>query len=148
MSRSGYSDCLDDWELAMWRGAVTSAIRGKRGQALLRDLRDALDSMPGKRLIAEELVTPEGDVCALGRLAEVRGLDVSEVDPEDPWQVASIFNIARALAAEIEYKNDECGNDWKWTGDGHKYSPETPEKRWQRMRKWVDSQIIKEKAPV
>ena len=33
MSRSGYTDECDGWELVRWRGAVNSAIRGKRGQA-------------------------------------------------------------------------------------------------------------------
>ena len=29
MSRSGYTDECDGWELVRWRGAVNSAIRGK-----------------------------------------------------------------------------------------------------------------------
>jgi hypothetical protein len=35
MSRSGYSDDYGDdepWQLIMWRGAVASAFRGRRGQ--------------------------------------------------------------------------------------------------------------------
>lgn len=36
MSRSGYSDDCEN--VAMWRGQVASAIRGKRGQTMLRDL--------------------------------------------------------------------------------------------------------------
>lgn len=32
MSRCGYSDDYDQWALIRWRGAVESAIRGKRGQ--------------------------------------------------------------------------------------------------------------------
>ena len=31
MSRSGYEDGLEMWDLIRWRGAVASAIRGKRG---------------------------------------------------------------------------------------------------------------------
>ena len=38
MSRSGYCDELEQSELAMWRGQVASAIRGKRGQAFLVEL--------------------------------------------------------------------------------------------------------------
>lgn len=48
MSRSGYSN--DGENIAMWRGQVASAIRGKRGQAFLRELVEALDAMPEKRL--------------------------------------------------------------------------------------------------
>jgi hypothetical protein len=46
MSRSGYSDDHSEWDLIRWRGAVASAIRGKRGQAFLRELLVALDAMP------------------------------------------------------------------------------------------------------
>ena len=135
MSRSGYSDDLDSWDLVRWRGAVASAIRGKRGQALLRDLAAALDAMPEKRLIARQL-EEDGEVCALGALGRVRGIDMSKIDPEERDQVAKAFDIAEALAAEIVYHNDECG----WTG----YPGETPENRWVRMRAWVAEKLAKE----
>lgn len=60
MSRSDYSEDLDMWDLIRWRGQVASAIRGKRGQKLLRDLAAALDAMPVKALIADELQTEDG----------------------------------------------------------------------------------------
>ncbi len=129
MSRSGYSDCLDEWDLIRWRGAVTSAIRGKRGQALLVKLRDSLDAMPEKFLITEELIDENGGCCALGCIAKKDGTDVSNVDPEDPDQVAEVFGIAPALAQEIVYENDDGG----WN--------ETPEERWARMRRWADKHI-------
>jgi hypothetical protein len=130
MSRSGYTDDYDNyWAMIRWLGAVKSAIRGKRGQKLLRDLRDALDAMPVKALIAEELVTERGEVCALGCLAQARRMDVSGVDPEDSDQVAKLFDISPALASEIAYENDEGFYD------------ENPERRWEWMRKWVGSQI-------
>ena len=62
MSRSGYSEDCDGWALVRWRGAVKSAIRGQRGQAFLRELLAALDAIPDKRLIAEELVDAQGAV--------------------------------------------------------------------------------------
>ena len=37
MSRSGYTDDLDAKRYGLYRGRVASAIRGKRGQRLLRD---------------------------------------------------------------------------------------------------------------
>ena len=64
MSRSGYSDDCNGWDLIRWRGAVTSAIRGKRGRALLLELRDALDAMPEKALIAHDLVNSTGQFCS------------------------------------------------------------------------------------
>jgi hypothetical protein len=46
MSRSGYDEsCDDNWGLICWRGAVASALRGRRGQAFLRELVDALDAV-------------------------------------------------------------------------------------------------------
>lgn len=125
MSRSGYVDDLDNWSLICWRGAVASAIRGQRGQKLLRELAEAMDAMPEKHLIAHELES-NGEVCALGAVAKVRGIDVSIIDPDDPYQVSASFDIANALAQEIVFENDEGT-----------YRDETPEQRWQRMRQWV-----------
>lgn len=127
MSRSGYSDDCDGWSLIRWRGAVESAIRGKRGQALLREMLAALDALPEKRLIAGELVNEGGECCALGAVALRRGLPVTGVDPEDREQVAALFDIAPALAAEIVFEND---------GD-FSYRKVTPEQRFERMRAWV-----------
>lgn len=135
MSRHGLCDDLDDnWDLIRWRGRVASAIRGKRGQALIRDLRDALDAMPEKRLITEELVNGDGDVCSLGSVGVKRGVaELPKLDPEDHEHLGSVFNVAPCLIMEIEFLNDE-GGEWK----------ETPEKRWERMRKWCDKNLAKE----
>lgn len=128
MSRSGYNDDIDNWQLIKWRGMVASSIRGKRGQKFLKDLLEALDAMPEKSLIADELEA-HGEVCAIGSLGLAKGLDMSAIDPEDPPQVAEAFNIAECLAQEVVYENDEGKRR------------ETPEERWTRMRKWVASKI-------
>lgn len=133
MSRSGYSDDCDGPGLYLWRGAVLSAIRGKRGQSLLKEMATALDAMPLKRLIAGELVTEYGDVCVLGAVACHKGIKVDGIDPEDRERVSKTFNIAEAMAAEIVYENDEGA-----------FHPESPEGRWRRMRKWVDENLKKE----
>lgn len=125
MSRSGYSDDCDNVEL--WRGAVDRAILGGRGQRFMRKLRDALDALPTKRLIAGALVDERGEVCALGAVDPA-----ANVDPDDRYAVAAHFDIAPALAAEIAYMNDEWAAMWR---------NETPEQRWARMREWVDKQI-------
>lgn len=136
MSRSEYSeDCDENWAWIMWRGRVASATRGKRGQALLREMLEALDAMPNKRLIKEELAT-EGDVCALGCLGQKRGLDMSGLDPEDYDSVAAVFDVAAPLVREIFHENDEFS---EWTRE--KGIQATPEGRWQHMRKWVELQI-------
>ena len=136
MSRSGYDDYEGDCTIPseFYRMAVQRAAQGKRGQKLLSDLLTALDAMPVKRLIANEFSTG-GEVCALGAVAPLRGVDVADLDPEDdyytPRLLSKRFDIAESLAREVMYANDEGGP----------FDKETPEQRWQRMRDWVASQI-------
>lgn len=132
MSRSGYSDDIDDnLQLGRWRGQVTSAIRGKRGQAFLRELVEALDAMPEKRLIPNDL-EHAGNVCAIGSVGVRRGVDMSKLDPHDPETIAGTFGIASQLVQEIEFLNDEA------------FYGSTDEGRWQFMRQWAVSQIAKD----
>lgn len=133
MGRSGYSDdCDDEGLLHLWRQAVSNAIHGARGQKFLRDLVTALDAIPDKRLIAEELEA-DGQVCAIGSVGKLRGIPMEKIDPYDTRQLSEQFGIARALAKEIMFENDEGA-----------FTAETPEARWQRMRDWAMEHIIKE----
>jgi hypothetical protein len=150
MSRAGYSDdgIDDQWAHICWRGAVASAMRGKKGQAFLRELRDALDAMPAKRLIARDLIVrkevagadgeapqPHVEACSLGVVALARGIDDSKIDPYDHDSIHAPFGIANALAREIIYENDES-----WP------RPKTPEERWRKMRWWVEENIKRDGA--
>lgn len=132
MSRSGYSEDYDGPELNLWRGAVASAIRGRKGQAFLKEMLAALDKLETKRLIAGELVDG-GEVCAIGAVGAARGIDMDGIDPEDRDRVARAFGIAPAMAAEIVFENDEAGSYFR---------DETPEARYVRMRKWVEAAIV------
>jgi hypothetical protein len=124
MTRSGYSEGCEGWELIRWRGAVESAIGGARGQKFLRDLVAALDALPEKRLIQDELQTEDG-VCAIGSVGLLRSVDMTKLDVEDYDQLADAFDIAPALVREIEFINDEVG--WR----------ETPEARFTSVRSWA-----------
>lgn len=126
MSRSGYSDDLEPWDMIKYRGQVASAIRGKRGQRLLIELRDALDAMPEKKLIANSLER-DGEVCALGAVGRARGINMEGMDPDDPDEMGEVFDVAHQLAAEIVNENDEYYR--------------TDEQRWRYMRGWVQRQI-------
>jgi hypothetical protein len=132
MSRSGYSEDIWDednnrgW---LYRGAVKSAFQGKRGQAFLKEMLVAFDTMPVKELVAWEL-EKEGSVCALGAVGKACGIDMSKLDPDDPDRVAGTFGIARAMACEIAYENDEG-----------RWDKETPAERYMRMRRWIESEI-------
>lgn len=137
MGRSGYSDDYGDDQpglINLYRHAVHLAITGARGQALLRKLRDALDVMPTKRLIADAIKDESGSVCALGALdPDAPSYDENNDYGEHSTDLAKHFGIATSLAAEIVYQNDEA---FSWRAD-----EETPEHRWTRMRAWVDEQI-------
>jgi hypothetical protein len=159
MSRHGYIEFDGDDPLAegRWRGALKSAIRGKRGQSFLEELIQALDAMPEKAL-ASHSFTRDGEICALGAVAVKRGIDVSEFEPgddEDEWDdeinhdaLGAKFGIASILAREIMFENDDC-DQWHWEDDGsvcegvrhgetrkHR-THELPTERWQRMRDWA-----------
>lgn len=129
MSRSNYSDDTDNWALIRWRGQVASSIRGERGQKLLRELAEAMDAMPEKKLIKNELKCEAGH-CALGVVGEKRGLKLEDIDPEDYETVADEFDISQQLAREIVYLNDEA------------CAYRTPEERWIYMRKWVQDHLV------
>lgn len=146
MSRSGYTDDYDmeNWSFNMWRGAVTSALRGKRGQSFLIEMLTALEALPVKRLVSEELVEtdwvsfshwgeyPVESVCAIGAVGKKRGRidDMRKIDPEDYYSVSHMFGIAQAMAQEIVWINDEGGN-----------YQETPEERYVRVHGWVRRHI-------
>jgi hypothetical protein len=133
MSRSGYADDYtdDDNSVYLYRGAVESALRGRRGQAFLKEMLAAMDALPEKKLIAHDL-EKEGAVCAIGSVGKARGLDMSKLDPEDPETVAATFGIAPAMAREIVFENDD---EWFSTGS------ETPEHRFERVRRWIESKL-------
>ena len=131
MSRSGYSYDVDGWQLIRWRGAVASAIRGKRGQAFLHEMLAALDALPAKRLIDGDLER-DGEVCAIGAVGRARGLDMTDIDPYDRETVAAKFGLPHALVCEVAFVNDDDG----WRHD-------TPEARYSRVREWVAGQLKK-----
>lgn len=136
-NRSNYSEdyCGDYWTWIRWRGAVTSSIRGKRGQAFLKELLETLDGLPEKKLISNTLATPQGEVCALGSVMCKRGLDAEKIDPYDYEQISTMLNIPESLVREIEYINDD---QFLYT-DGE-CTPE--EARFKMVRQWVENHII------
>lgn len=151
MSRSDYIDDCEQWDLIRWRGQVASAIRGKRGQAFLLEMWRAMQALPAHRLTADELENEyDGTVCAIGSVGKARGVDMSKIDPEDYDAIASAFGIPRQLAQEIMYLNDEFdrGNYVEAHGPTRYHHgrisvfvPTTPEKRFERMREWIEANL-------
>lgn len=130
MSRSQYSDDNEPLVHGRWRAQVASALRGKRGQALLRDMIAALDAMPEKRLVADVMQADDGTACALTAVARYRGVSVEDIDNEspEPEDLASRLDIAHQLAQEVMFVNDEAG----WS-----QMVKTPEDRWTFVRSWA-----------
>lgn len=145
MSRSGYSDdgaesAEEQWAHIRWRGAVNSALRGKRGQAFLRELIEVLDAMPVKELHADLFVDDDPEattcrVCAMGAVWKARGLPTDEsmryVDPDD-WEAfeqteafGEQLGIAPAMAREIASINDDP------------YGCYSPRQRYEAVRRWA-----------
>ena len=128
MSRSGYMDDVDQWDLIRWRGQVASAIRGKRGQAFLLEMWKAMQALPEPKLIANELEV-DGAVCAIGAVGKARGIDMSNIDPENYEAVAATFGIPRQLAQEIMFMNDEAGGNIQ------------PRLCFDEMKKWIENNL-------
>jgi hypothetical protein len=136
MSRSGYTDEYDDYgQIARWHGQVASSSRGKRGQRFFVDLIAALDAMPERRLIRDELEA-DGGVCGIAALGRHRGVDLEPlrelVDEGDHDGLGEAFDIAAPLVAETMHCNDE------------RFASVTPETRWKLMRAWAVENLTPE----
>lgn len=141
------------WELHQQAGV--NALKGRRGQAVLKELEAALLALPEKALLQGKLAR-DGGVCAIGALALKRRMDAGEardaalkwmedqVDPEDPEDWGEQTNhfakkhlgVVKALAYKISWENDEGGR----RAEGGK---ETDQQRYERVLKWVREQIVK-----
>ena len=127
MSRFHY-DGDEGIPYALWENAVTRSMRSRKGLALLRELKAALEALPEKRLIDGFARIAEGgecEVCALGALAKARieaGVPVNawghsrsiESLAAEDWTAGDIENFGRdnglgvAWAWQIAYENDEA----------------------------------------
>lgn len=151
MSRSGLHEAeFDSREDVLaygrFRAATHSAIRGKRGQKLLCDLRDALDAMPVKELIADKLITPQGEVCAVGCLMQARGIDkIDHIDYADFEGIAKMLGVNEKVIQEIEFLNDQGYAEWlplPNVGYNQEFMKrDRPDERWRYLREWVDGWI-------
>lgn len=168
MSRSGYSDDFgDDDPLALgrYRAQVASAIRGKRGQTLLRELVAALDAMAEPRLVAGALEA-DGQFCALGAVGQARGLNLAAIDTYDVESLGGTFNIADQLAREVMWVNDDHVSEWEWVEveicgpmlphyphwGKHRQRVRVPNERagferWKEVREWATKNLAGQAAP-
>lgn len=152
--RIGYSEDEDyPGQFELWQANCRRSIKGKAGQAALRELEQALLALPEKRLIAGELENAEGEVCALGALKKYQGVEV-ESDPECEMEEVGVeLGMPRLVAWKVVALNDEeiCGHhvtlagpiQSRYTGGGYlrQYVPPTPEERYEKVLAWVRKQL-------
>lgn len=153
----------------LYRGQVASQMRSKAGQAFLREVLEAIEALPDRRLAEGDLVV-DGCMCSLAALALKRRTDAGElreavladlarvhVDHNHPdWEgteidewARDVLDAPRLLAIEIPFENDDGGE--RWVPDaaeprGGRREPITPEQRWLRMRNYLRAQIGMEPA--
>lgn len=168
MGRSGYiedGDSEDMLGIYGWQANVRRCIAGRKGQAVLWELYQALEALPDRELTTGALQNTEtGEVCSLGALAVYRkmvippefcttgALDDEPDEYEFSEAMGPLFGIKDMLARELMYENDDCGQ-WHWEDDGtvcqgirygetRKYRTyEMPHERWQRIRRWIVSRL-------
>ena len=146
MSRSSYTDDYgEDYpgQLELYRANVERSMRGKAGQARLRELRDALLALPVKELHDGIFAagTPEKPaVCALGAWAlkraggdPAKAAEMAGPSPEEDTETAAALAAhgwPRLVVMDTIFMNDDVGRH------------ETPAERYARVLAWVESQII------
>lgn len=135
--------------LGLWESAFARAVRGPRGQRLLRELEAALLAMPDRRL-AEGAIARDGMVCAVGAYVAMRrvnegaswgqaiaALEAERGDGEDDDDLAAMWlgeslGMARTIAWELAFANDES------------YGGMMPEARHAAILRWVRRHIATE----
>jgi hypothetical protein len=128
MSRINYCEDEDfNNQSLLWEANQERAIRGRKGQAALRELEQALLALPEKKLIVDELENAQGEVCAIGALAKFKGRENPRVNwgdtpvdepladgvilPDEVQEVtldlAESLGVPRLVALAVIYENDE-----------------------------------------
>lgn len=137
MSRINYSEDEDfAGQFELWQANCDRSLHGKKGQAELRVLRDALLALPAKRLLRGELYNNAGEVCAIGAYGKYKGVDLSKYDPEDcdHDRVGIEGGMPKLVAWKVVEMNDQ------------EFYRMTPEERYTRMLDWVEYMIKQEKS--
>lgn len=98
----------------------------------LRELREALDTMPVKELAKGYLKNDNHCHCALGALAWKR---------QYAEQAIKAANTRADLYPDLFHATDCFTNNVWRTNDMEKYAKQSNDARWRRMRAWVEEQI-------
>lgn len=132
----------------LWSANVQRHLKGAKGQAVLRELRDVLLALPEKKLINGRLADEQGCVCTVGALAAHRGVSLQEladlVKPDPRWgdidsydaeirtlDLGHRIGLKEVMSVTLAARND----DWRAPMN------ETDEERYERVLKWVESAL-------
>jgi hypothetical protein len=169
MTRSCYSDDFgDDYpgQMELYRANVRRSIQSAKGQARLRELRDALEAMSEKRLAPDVFLEPD-NACALGIWARAhRGtnaaldavVDGFNGDDYETVDLLRKFGWPKLVVLDLIYQNDRHetvpepnrlgphdspyaysnGREWPL----RRWRDETDEERHTRVLAWVREQIV------
>jgi hypothetical protein len=112
MSRFEEGDGESPITYGMWRRTVINAAKGKLGRAALLELEESLLALPEKRLIADEIMNEQGEVCAIGAMAKRR----FDAAGDGPITMRRWYNKKRKVNvfptvedAKRHFDNGECG---------------------------------------
>lgn len=168
MSRTSWSEDFGDddtYHAGLFAANLKRSLRGKAGQAALRELEAVLVAMPEKAIHADVFVERSGAMCALGAVAVARkvasGLSYDEalavcadVDPCDSEEEGESLGFPRLVAEAVVWENDEgIGDVWEvaygpvppgrgiYKGGIPLIRPVTPRERYDAMLAWVRRQL-------
>jgi len=153
-------------QFALWQGNCQRSLKGKAGQAALRELEAALLALPDKRLIAHKMIDHEGDVCAIGALAKHKGRDLlsepnvyedGEFDGDGEMEeIGMELGMPRLVAWKVVELNDiqldgsnlvTCEGPYRWYSEKPQvWVPITPEVRYERVLAWTRRQLVQASA--
>lgn len=107
----------DDWydgeefpnQTALWNANIERSIKGKKGQAVLRDLREALLELPQPRLI-NGYIAAGNEVCAVGALVLKRRVSKGEARGEVLKELERLVKPYCECSHSIDEHEDGTGH--------------------------------------
>lgn len=160
MSRIEYvdADSQEQWlRMCAFEANTERHLKGKKGQAVLRELEAALLALPEKKLLEGTFIVtpdadnPQGGVCAMGCLLLKRKMDkgltrqeaLREIDEEAPTDVLDEdYGGWEVIKQTAQYMNCKINFVWEVVEQNDEFGGRTPEQRYARVLEWVRSQIL------
>lgn len=109
------------------------ALKGKKGRAALKELKDILAEMLDKRLESGYLQV-DGIACLVGAYAKAKGFELPEAGNYwDTIKIGQLAGLSKPLTEYFILMNDDYWENY------------TPEERYTTAVKWVDLELVDDK---